>query len=219
MLKFLLPLIIVAVPFHGALASSSSQKILIVLNQGYRPEEYFEPRKLFDEAGLQVTVAAREVGSVLPSKKHISEVPPVPATVAFDHVVAKDYDAIVFVGGNGAWNDLLPNPNVHKILLDSVKSGKITALICAATGLLATAGNLDGDHPQFQGRHVTGYFEVEGILKKVGLVNYDGGAVGLPYVVTDGKLITGRDPSSAKLFGKSVIAALKSVEKKGNVIK
>jgi len=43
----------------------------------------------------------------------------------------------------------------------------------------------------------------------VGLLNYDGGTVGKPYVVTDGKLITGRDPTSAKLFGETVVAALK----------
>jgi protease I len=183
--------------------------VLMVLNQGYRPEEYFEPRKLFDQAGFVVKVAAHYEGNVLPSKPHLSEVPPIPADLTFDKVAVKDYDAVVFVGGNGAWNDLLPIPAVHKILLESVKQGKVTALVCAATGLLATADNLDGKHPQFKGRHVTGYFEVEGLLRNVGLVNYDGGVAGKPYVVSDGKLITGRDPISAKLFGEAVVSALK----------
>jgi putative intracellular protease/amidase len=69
--------------------------------------------------------------------------------------------------------------------------------------------NLDGQHPHFKGRHVTGYFEVEGLLRKVGLVKYDGGVADKPYVVTDGKLITGRDPISAKLFGETIVSALR----------
>ena len=183
-------------------------KVLMVINEGYRPEEYFEPRKLFDAAGFDVKVAAHYMGSVLPSRSHISEVPPIPADLTFDKTSASDYDAVVFVGGNGAWNDMIPSPAVHKILLESVQAGKITALVCAATGLLATANNLDGNHPQFKGRHVTGYFEVEGLLKQVGQVKYDSGVAGKPYVVTDGKLITGRDPISAKLFGETIVSAL-----------
>ena len=58
-------------------------------------------------------------------------------------------------------------------------------------------------------RHITGYFEVEGLLSRVGLVKYDPGTAGKPYVVTDGKLITGRDPISAKLFGETIAAAMK----------
>ena len=200
----LLPLLFVASKSFAA----STPRVLMVLNQGYRPEEYFEPRKLFDAAKFSVKVAARYEGDVLPSRSHISEVPPIHADVVFEKVSVLDFDAIVFVGGNGAWNDLLPSPAVHKILLDATKAGKITALICAATGLLATANNLDGTHPQFAGRNATGYFEVEGLLKNVGNLKYDGGLPGKPYVVTDGKLITGRDPISAKLFGETIVKAL-----------
>ena len=204
----ILLLSIFILPFM-AMAEQHTPKVLMVLNEGYRPEEYFTPRKSFDQAGFDVKVAGHYEGKILPSRKHISEVPPVPTDLTFDRVLVKDYDAVVFVGGNGAWNDFLPSPAVHKILLDSIKDEKITALICAATGLLATADNLDGAHPHFKGRHVTGFFEVAGILKRLGLVNYDSGVDGKPFVVTDGKLITGRDPISAELFGRTIVAALK----------
>lgn len=195
---------------HSANAEAKpKQKILIVINENYRPEEYFEPRKIFDREGYDVQVASHHAGEVRPSRKHISEVPPVIADLTFEKVTVANYDAIVFVGGNGAWNEFLPNPNVHKILLDSAKQGKITALICAATGLLALANNLDGEHPQFKGRHVTGYFETEGLLKKIGLLNFDRGPAGKAFVVVDEKLITGRDPISAKLFGESIVKSLK----------
>lgn len=195
-----------AMPVLGKI--EQARKVLIVLNEGYRPEEYFEPRKIFDKAGFAVTVAGHYEGKILPSKKHISEVPPVKTDLIFQKVTVADYDAVVFVGGNGAWNEFLPNPAVHKILMASVDQHKLTALICAATGLLATANNLDGAHPQFKGRHVTGFFEVEGILRQVGLVNFDKGAEGKPFVVKDGKLITGRDPMSAELFGQTIASEL-----------
>lgn len=92
--------------------------------------------------------------------------------------------------------------------MSAFQKHKITALICAATGLLATANNLDGEHPQFQGFHVTGYFEVAGLLKYVGKVNYDSGKKDKPNVIVDGNLITGRDPSSAQLFGQTVADAV-----------
>jgi len=196
-------------PFTFLYSAPKAARVLIVLNEGYRPEEYFEPRKLFDNAGFHVKVASHYTGNVLPSRPHIREVPPVPSDLTFDKVSVDDYDAVIFVGGNGAWNDFMPNPDVHKILLNSMKAGKLTALICAATGLLATAGNLDGQHPQFEGKHVTGFFEVEGMLKTLGHLKYDAGVAKQPYVVTDGKLITGRDPISAKLFGETIVAALK----------
>ena len=205
-MKSLILLIIFCCPLANA---ESSKKILMVVNYGYRPEEYFSPRSLFDIAGFNVKVAAHYEGTVLPSKSHITEVPAVKVDLTFQNVNVNDFDAVVFVGGNGAWNDFLPNPDVHKILLESIRQKKVTALICAATGLLATADNLDGNHPTFKGRHVTGYFEVAGLLKQMGLVNYDSGVAGKPFVVIDQNLITARDPMSAIDFGEAIVAALK----------
>jgi protease I len=189
-------------------AAFKKPKILMVLNEGYRPEEYWTPRKRFDQSGFEIKIAGHYPGVILPSKAHLSEVPPVPVDLTFEQVSVSDFDAVVFVGGNGAWNDFLPNSKVHKILLDSFRQHKVTALICAATGLLATAGNLDGEHPLFKGHHVTGYFEVEGLLKKVGQLDYDSGDAEKPFVVVDGNLITARDPLSAQAFGETVVEEL-----------
>lgn len=157
-------------------------------------------------------MSSKYKSKILPSKSHISEVPIVDADLSFDDVDVKKFDAVVFVGGNGAWNEFLPNPLAAKILLDSVKFNKVTALICAATGLLATADNLDGLTPHFKNRHVTGFYEVAGLLEKLGQVQYDKGDKGKPLVVRDGKLITARDPLSASLFGETIKSILKNGE-------
>ena len=191
-----------------ATGTQKSVQVLMVLNEGYRPEEFFQPKEIFQKAGFTIKVVGHYPGQILPSRPHIQEVPPVPVDLTFDQVSVENFDAVVFVGGNGAWNEFLPNQKVSNILLESVRLNKITALICAATGLLATAGNLNGNNPHFKGKHVTGYFEVEGLLKLVGQVNYDSGIKDQPFVVVDNNLITGRDPISAKLFGEAVKTAL-----------
>ena len=89
-------------------------------------------------------------------------------------------------------------------------NGFDAVVFVGATGLLATANNLDGEHPQFKGKRVTGYYEVGGLLKNVGLVNYDKGVAGKPFVVTDGRLITARDPLSAQLFGRTILKAIEN---------
>ena len=72
-----------------------------------------------------------------------------------------------------------------------------------------TADIFDGDGtPLAKGRHVTGYGEVSGMLKKLGLVQYEGGDPTKPKVVVDGHLITGRDPMSAALFGETIVTSL-----------
>jgi putative intracellular protease/amidase len=89
---------------------------------------------------------------------------------------------------------------------------KVVGLICAGTGLLATAKNLDGKTPQFKGRKVTGYREVEGLLTSLGQVRYGQGDPTKPHVVVDGNLITGRDPESSKLFGETIVDKIKSMK-------
>jgi len=101
---------------------------------------------------------------------------------------------------------------LHKVLLNSVSDKKkIVGLICAATGLLGMASNLDGATPQFAGRKVTGYAEVRGILQVIGKLNYSEGDLNQGHVVVDENLVTGRDPKSSLLFGETIV---KMVNKK-----
>jgi len=94
-------------------------------------------------------------------------------------------------------------------LINSVKSKKmVVGLICAGTGILATANNFDGSTPQFKGRHVTGYGEVSGLLKHQGQVNYESGDLIKPHVVEDENLIIGRDPMPSQLFADTIIKRL-----------
>lgn len=142
------------------------------MNEGYQVDEYEVPRKAFEKEGFRIETASRYGGKVQLGKKYQNDHAPVMTDLSFDQVRVADYDAITFAGGAGAWTDYFPNLTLHRVLLQAVEDkSKIVGLICAGTGVLATANNLDGKTPQFKGRHVTGYAEVSGLLRLHGQVN------------------------------------------------
>lgn len=190
-------------------ARAMNKKVLMMISEGFYAPEYFLPRKAFEDRGYEIVVATRYDIPTSPDRRLLNDYPAVKGDITFDKIKVGDFDAIVFAGGNGAWEDFFPNEDVHRALTDFMNAGKVVALLCSSTGLLGVANNLSGDgEPIAKGRHVTGYSRVAGILKKLGQVNYDAGEAGKPYVVVDGKLVTGRDPISSELFGKKVIEVL-----------
>lgn len=56
-----------------------------------------------------------------------------------------DYDAVVIVGGPGASLDLVGNANVHALVLDAVKAGKLVGALCYGVGALAFTRDPDRD--------------------------------------------------------------------------
>ena len=63
----------------------------------------------------------------------------------FDHVVERDYDALVIPGGR-APEYIRLNPRVLEIVRHFARTGKPIAAICHGAQVLAAAGVLDGKH-------------------------------------------------------------------------
>ena len=201
------------IPAARALPASTVQqrpiRVLMIVNEGFWAPEYYVPRQLFDKQGFKVTVAGKYAGPVHPDKRNQDD-PPVNVDLTFEQVDLADYDALTFAGGNGAWTDYFPNDTIHHILSEALAKNMVTGLLCASTGLLGMTNNYDGQgSPVAKGRHVTGYFRVEGILR-MGQVNYDPGDPKQPYAVIDGNLITGRDPGSSQVFAQAVLEVIKA---------
>lgn len=190
-------------------AQAKAPRVLFMVNQGFNAHEYYVPLKLFKAAGFEVKTATKDKILTSPDLRQVQEFPAVNGDLVFKDARVSDFDAIVFAGGNGSWEDYFPNEDVHKILTDFMREGKTVALLCSSTGLLGVANNLSGEgKPLAEGRKVTGYFRVEGLLKVMGKVQYFQGIKDQPFVMIDGNLITGRDPLSAELFGKTVVEEL-----------
>jgi putative intracellular protease/amidase len=69
-----------------------------------------------------------------------------------------DYDAIVLAGGLGADLDLLNNPALHRLILESTRANKLTGAMCFAVGALITTRDPDNGHRSvIYGKRVTAH--------------------------------------------------------------
>jgi len=203
---------LVMIIMGSSMADTNTKEVLMMISEGFYAPEYYVPLEAFKKAGFKITTATKYKRATRPDERHVSTYPSVNADITFKEINVSDYDAIVFAGGIGAWEDFFPNVDVHIALTKFMRKNKLVALLCSSTGLLGVANNLSGEgKPIAFGKNVTGYKRVKGLLIQMGKVNYSAGVKGKPHVVVDGNLITGRDPISSELFAKTVVDNLKKL--------
>lgn len=142
------------------------------------------------------------------------------ATSALKDVDLNRYDAIHVAGGRGATFDLYPNEDVAKALEHFWARDKVVGAICH--GAIAL-GNIPD---RVRGRRVTGY-TLEGdraleklfgsgfliphypqtVLEEAG-TKYSRVAPDDPYVIVDGKLVTGQNQQSASEYALVLLRAM-----------
>ena len=74
--------------------------LMVVANQDFYWDEYAKPRAELERAGIHVVVAAAAKGTCRPHSSSGGH--PIQAELAVERAEAKDYQAILFVGGWGA---------------------------------------------------------------------------------------------------------------------
>ncbi|MBU0671510.1 MAG: DJ-1/PfpI family protein [Candidatus Margulisbacteria bacterium] len=162
---------------------------MIIAFNGFRDEEYAEPKAVFEQAGIEVITASTRVGT---AKGKFGL--PVQVDIALEDLKVTDYQAVVFVGGPGSY-DYFDDPAAQGIANETVKANKILAAICASVSILANAGLLKGK--------TATCFSGEGYNLKAKGANYT--AKGLEI---DGKIITADGPAHAKQFGQVIAKQL-----------
>lgn len=165
--------------------------LLIVAFDKFRDEEYAEPRRVLEEAGWQVTVASSQLGTAT-GKLGLK----VKVDATLDKVIAKDFDAVMFVGGPGA-NVYYHDPLAHQLAKGAIEHNKVLGAICGAPPILAYAGVLKGKKATM--------FTDTGDLAKGGATHTGQG------VEVDGKIITATGPHTAKAWAEAII------ESEGNI--
>lgn len=139
-----------------------------------------------------------------------------------DEIDAKDFDAIYFTGGHAVMWDFPDVPELQRITRDIFERGGIVSSVCHGyCGLLNT--KLSDGTLLVAGRRLTGFSWTEevlaGVAKKVpynaeqemkqrGALYEKGWLPFTSKVVTDGRLVTGQNPQSAKATAKQVAALL-----------
>lgn len=160
---------------------------MIIAFEGFRDEEYREPKTVFEKAGIIVATASSSLGTAkgklgLPAKVDLT----------LDQLKISDYDAVLFIGGPGCYG-YYDDPVAHKIAKETIRQGKILGAICAAPGILANAGALKGKKATM--------FTDDGTLAKGG-ATYTGKGVEI-----DGKIITATGPQTARVWGEAIVKA------------
>lgn len=175
--------------------SMSGKKVLMVVAPlNFRDEELLIPKKVFEDAGVKVVIASKDVAQ---ARGMMGEL--VTVDVDLYQVSAADYDAIVFVGGGGA-KSYFEDEIAHLLAKSSVNQGKVTAAICIAPAILAKAGVL-------KGKRATIWTSVVD-KSMVSVIDAGGGAYSDAEVVVHGKVITGCGPDAGEKFAEKILEAI-----------
>ena len=205
---------------------------------GFWLEEFAAPYYAFKDAGADVTLVSPlggqppldpksdEPGSQTDATRRFKADAATQAALAstgkLSDVSGDGFDALFYPGGHGPLWDLAEDPVSIKLIETMAAAGKIVSAVCHAPGALRHVKAADGS-PLVKGKKVTGFTNTEEDAAKLTdivpflvedmLVNnggqYSKGADWAPYVVVDGKLITGQNPASSELAAQAVLRQLK----------
>jgi len=205
---------------------------------GFWLEEFAAPYYAFKDAGADVTLVSPQGGqppldpvsdkadAQTDATRRFKADPAAQAALAhtgkLSEVSGDGFDALFYPGGHGPLWDLAEDADSIKLIESMAAAGKIVSTVCHAPGVLRHVKAADGT-PLVQGKNVTGFtnteeaavqltdivpFLVEDMLVKNG-GNYSKGDDWAPYVVIDGKLITGQNPASSEPAALAVLRQLK----------
>jgi putative intracellular protease/amidase len=206
---------------------------------GFWLEEFAAPYYVFKDAGADITVVSPKGGqppldpvSDAPDaqtdatrrfKTDAAAQAVLAHTGKLTAVAGKNFDAVFYPGGHGPLWDLAEDEDSIKLIESMAADGKTVAAVCHAPGVLRLAKAADGS-ALVKGKKVTGFtnteeaavqltnivpFLVEDMLVKNGGL-YSKGDDWKPYIVTDGKLITGQNPASSEAAAHAVLSQLKN---------
>jgi putative intracellular protease/amidase len=182
-----------------------------------RGDSWSDPR---DESGY----SAHDLISLgfIESPRHA---PLVDTTRPLDEVAIDDFDAVLFVGGQGPMFTFVDNPLVHRVLTGFHEAEKVTGVICHATAVLLTARGSDG-RLLVEGKTWTGFanseeqfaddfvgrriqpFWIEDEAGKLDSTNFIVSGRFKAHAVRDGNLVTGQQQYSGVAAARLMMTAL-----------
>jgi len=205
---------------------------------GFWLEEFAAPYYILKDAGAEIVLASPAGGQPpLDPKSDLAEFQTeltqrfkadaaaqqaLTNTVKLDRVNQQDFAAVFYPGGHGPLWDLAESDTSIKLIESFARADKPVSFVCHAPGVLRHV-KTDTGAPLVKGRNVTGFtngeeedveltkvvpFLVEDTLIALG-ANYSKGPNWAPYVVEDGKLITGQNPASSEGVAQALLKQLR----------
>ena len=168
---------------------SEKRVLFVIAPKNFRDEELLEPRKILEKNKAKTSIASSTLNDCIGMLG--ARITP---NLSLDKVQVNDYDAVIFVGGNGStiYHEDQLALNLAK---EANIKGKLVGAICLGTGILAKANLL-------KGKKVTGFIDTKELVEKHG-----GTYTGNEVEVFE-RIITGEGPKASKRFGEEVVKAL-----------
>lgn len=201
-------------------------------------EEFTTPYYAYIDAGVAVDVASIDGGKVPFDPHSIAVVGKNPASVErflkdaaarakvedslkIDGLKLASYAAVFLPGGHGTMWDLPTSDTLAQLLNTAWRDGKVVAAVCHGPAGLVNVVDEAGQ-PLVAGRRVTAFsnteevaagmdhvvpFALETRLRELG-ARYASGPNFQPFVVRDGRLVTGQNPASSAKVAEQVLEAV-----------
>lgn len=218
--------ILIALTSHGELGATGR-------HTGFYLPEAAHPWKVFTDAGYTVDLVSVQGGrppmdgvdSSDPVQQAFLDDPDISVKLANtlrpDQVNPADYDAILYAGGHGTMWDFADSTRLAEIARDVYENDGVVAAVCHGPAGLINITLSDGRY-LVDGKEISAFTNDEeaavGLAQAVPYLlqtqleqrgaKHSGAPNFQPWVVRDGRLVTGQNPASATGVAEQVLIAL-----------
>lgn len=172
----------------------SDARVLIVATDGFEESELFGPLQILRDRGAEVKLASPDLKPIQ-ATVHDDPGKTIRPDLTIEDVRVEDYDALILPGGVRNPDQLRTNKAAIELIRAFAKDGKPIAAICHGPWLLVEADLL-------RGRTATSWPSIRTDMKNAGATVVDQPAV------TDGNIVTSRNPDDVPAFTEAVIALI-----------
>ena len=166
-------------------------KILIVATDGFEESELFGPLQILRDKGAEVRLASSDLNPIQ-ATVHDDPGKTIRPDLTVEQARAEDYDALILPGGVRNPDQLRTNKAAVELIRAFADAGKPVAAICHGPWLLVEADLL-------RGKTATSWPSI-----RTDLTNAGANVVDQP-AVTDGNIVTSRNPDDVPAFTEAVI--------------
>lgn len=177
--------------------SIPNARVLIVATDGFEEWELFGPRQILQQRGAEVVLASPKRDPIQ-ATVHDDPGKTIRPDVTVDEVIADDFDALILPGGVRNPDTLRLHGNVIDLIRAFDRKGKPIGAICHGPWLLVEADLL-------RGRTATSWPSIRTDLRNAGAYVVDESAV------TDGYIVTSRNPDDVEAFTDALIDLIENI--------
>jgi protease I len=168
---------------------------VIIAFEDFRDEEYFKTVEVLSKNEIEKKVISTKEGAAKGADGGEVNV-----DLTLKDFKVRNFDAIVFIGGPGAIDEL-DNKRFYRITKEAVSKNKILAAICISPTILAKAGVLEGKRATVWASTLD--------RQPIKILEDNGADYINEKVVQDGNIITANGPQAAGEFGRKIVRNLK----------